>query len=109
MFITQIDDIILDAFLEYLEDDFIKSRDDAKKSSQRIYNVHFWEKARFISLDYIDPYGNIIHTETQPGTKTGDVHHQLSIATPQYEYKPFHDKWVKILNRRKNLDQLIDE
>jgi hypothetical protein len=94
--------IIMDAFLECLHDDHIKTRRETKESGHLVFNPYFWEQGEFVSLDYIDGYGNIIFTETQPGTKTSDTYHTISIAFPYDKYKPYHDRHMKTINELMN-------
>jgi len=105
----KLEDIILDAFLECIREDHIKSREIAILTNQKVINPHFWQQGKFISIDYIDKYNNIIYRETQPGTNEGDDNHIIGIAFPYIDYKPYHDKWVKLLNREKNLNELVGE
>ncbi len=103
------EDIILDALIECLNEDHIKSRRETKESGQKVYNPHFWEQGKFVSLSHIDKYGNICYKETQPGTKPTDEYHIIGVALPYEDYKPFHDKWMKFRNRDNKLNELISD
>ena len=102
----KIDDIILDAFLACMDDEFYRTREETKKNGTKVYNPDFWEKPKFISLDYIDKYNNIVYTETQPGVPEGQPYYTLGIAMPYEEYKPYHDKWMLSIKRDKKLKEL---
>lgn len=99
------EDIIMDALIECLQYEHITTRKEMKESGKTVFNPHFWEQGEFISLDYINKYGDIVFTQTQPGTKPSDSYHKISIAFPYGEYKPFHDRW----NRENKINQLINE
>ncbi len=101
------EDIIIEAFLECLEYDHRKYRQEVKDSGKIVHNPYFWEQGEFISINYIDKYGNICYTVTQPGTKPTDSYHEIGVALPYDNYKPFHDKWVRFGNRMENLNKLI--
>lgn len=101
------EDIILDAFLECLREEHIKSRQHSIKINQTVLNPHYWQQGEFVAIDYVDKYNNIVYRETQPGTGKDDENHIIGIAFPYYEYKPYHDRWVKLLNREKNLNDLV--
>jgi len=99
----------MDAFLECLKEDHIKSRREVKESGKTVYNPHFWEQGEFISLDYVDKYNNIVYTVTQPGIKPTDEYHTIGVAYPYQDYKPFHEKWMKFRNRDKHLSELLND
>lgn len=100
-------DIIKDAFIECLNNCYTKSRQDSISSGTKITNPHYFEKSEFVSIDYIDQWGNIVYTEKQPGTKPSDLYHTIQVAVPYYDYKPFHNKWLRFINRDKNLNELL--
>lgn len=97
-------DVILEAFIEYLNDDFIKSRKETDPS--KVINPHYWEQGKFVSLEGIDKYGNIIYKETQAGTTPDFEYHIISIAAYYSEYKPYHKKWMKSIKRESKLNEL---
>lgn len=98
-------DVILEAFIEYINDDFIKTRKETDPA--RVFNPHFWEQGKFVSLDGIDKYGNIIYQETQPGTTPDFEYHIIGIAVPYDWYKPYHDKWMLSIKRDSKLEKIL--
>ncbi len=97
--------VILGALIEYINDDFIKTRENT--NPDRVFNPHFWEQGKFVSLDGMDKYGNIIYQETQSGTTPDFEYHIISIATPYDEYKPYHKKWMKSFKRNEKIDDIL--
>lgn len=92
-------DIIIDAFLDCINNEFLITRRKSKESGETIFNPHYFEQGKFVSLDYIDRYNNIFYTTTQSGTDPKDSYHTIKVAYTYNEYKPFHDKWMKFRNR----------
>ena len=97
--------VILDAFIESINEYHTRSRKETNPKT--VINPHYWEQGKFISLDKVDRYGNIIYSETQPGTTIDFEYHIIGIAFPYKEYKPFHDKWVIFLNRKEKLKRIL--
>lgn len=88
-------EVILGAFIEYVNDFFKKTRAEAKSRGREIANPRFFEQGRFVSLEGFDRHGNIVYRETQPGTDESFEFHIISIACPYSDYKPYHDRWAR--------------
>jgi hypothetical protein len=101
------EDIILEALIEWFDDDFKTSRAEAKKNPTEVTNPHFWEKPQFVSLNYIDQYNNICITETQAGVDPSEPNYTIGVAVPYVWYKPYHDKYMKMRNRIESIDSLV--
>lgn len=102
----KIEDIILEAFIESIDDYHNDNIKQVKNSGQIVTNKYFWDKPQFVSIDYIDKYNNIVYKETQCGTDPSDSNHIITLAFPYIWYKPFHDKYLKIKNRSEILKLL---
>ncbi len=100
-------DIILEALIEWFDDDFKISRADAKRSMAKVTNPHFWEKPKFVSFDYVDKHNNLCITETQAGLEPSHEHYTIGVAVPYAEYKTYHDKYMRMRNRVSSIDSLI--
>lgn len=100
-------DVILDAFLKYLDDRFVDRVEKAKLEKWKVSNPHFWEKSEFISLDYIDKHGNICYSHTQPGVPPGNEYHTIQTAVPYEKYKPYHDRWVLQIERNRKIGEIV--
>jgi hypothetical protein len=100
-------DVILEAFLKYLDDRFVDRVRTAKIEKWKVFNPHFWEKSEFISLDCIDKYGNICYTHTQPGVPIGDDYHTIQTAVHYDDYKPYHDRWVIQIERDRKIGEIV--
>jgi hypothetical protein len=100
-------DVILEAFLKYLDDSFTNTMERAKREKRIVHNPYYWEKGEFVSLDYIDKYGNIIYTHTQPGVPVEHENYKIQVAIHYEDYKPYHDRWVLQLERDKKLEELV--
>ncbi len=101
------EDIILGAFIECITDYHIQTRKEVKESGEIVRNPHFYEQGQFVSLDYIDPYNNIIYRKTQPGVDPTEPNFTIGVAHPYAWYKPYHDKWMRPINIDKKLDELF--
>lgn len=55
------EDIIIDAFLDCINNEFLITRRKSKESGETIFNPHYFEQGKFVSLDYIDRYNNIVY------------------------------------------------
>lgn len=98
-------DVIEEAFIEYLNDVFIKSRKEA--NPVKVINPHFWTQGEFVSLDGMYKYNNILYTETQPGTTPDFEYHKIQIAVHYEEYEPYHKKWMRSIERNKLIEDIL--
>ncbi len=99
--------VIQEAFIEYLNDNFKIIRQQTDPTT--VINPHYWEQGKFVSLDGIDKYGNIMYKETQPGITTDFEYHIIGISVHYDNYKPYHKKWMKQIIRDNKLKQLLYE
>lgn len=99
--------IILTPFIQCVDDYFLRNRKEIVNSGEKISNPFFFIQGEFISLEGIDRYGNIIYKEKQSGTKPDFKYHIISVAMPYTEYKPYHENWMKQINRQNKLEELV--